>query len=136
MGQAYGTDAQVDLGGGVFGMIGGDGDADGLVKVHDIDTVWSYEAGNSGYLSGDFSLDKQTDNIDKNDIWNLNELYISQVPGYICTPQPDYADAGPDQYDMCDFANIDMNANLPVNGTGIWSIESGVEGYFEDIYDP
>ena len=134
-GQAYGTDAQTDLGGG-DGMIGGDGDADGLVKVHDIDTVWNYEAGNSGYLFGDFSLDNQTDNKDKNDIWNLNGLHISQVPGYICTPQPDYADAGPDQNGMCDWEDIYMDANTPVNGIGTWAIESGIGGNFDDIHDP
>jgi len=79
-GQAYGTDAQKNLGGGVYGLCGGDGNADGTINADDKTAVWSIETGNSGYLNGDFNLDSQTDNLDKNDIWFDNIDNSSQVP--------------------------------------------------------
>ena len=67
-GQAYGADAQKDLGNNMFGMIGGDANADGAVDVSD-KVFWSGQAGTTGYKSGDFDLNGQVDNLDKNDIW-------------------------------------------------------------------
>ena len=71
-GQAYGTDAQKNLGGGVYGLYGGNGNADGFIDMDDKTTTWSIEAGTGGYLNGDFNMDSQTDNSDKNDIWYGN----------------------------------------------------------------
>jgi len=80
IGQAYGTDAQKNLGSGVYGLYGGDGNADGTINADDKTTVWSIEAGEGGYLKGDFNLDSQTDNKDKNDFWIPNFGQDTQVP--------------------------------------------------------
>jgi len=79
-GQAYGTDTQKNLGSGIYGLYGGDGNADGVINLDDKTTVWSVETGTGGYLMGDFNLDSQTDNRDKNDILLLNIGSESQVP--------------------------------------------------------
>jgi len=78
--QAYGTDAQKDLGGGIFGMYAGDADANGIIELDDKTLFWSLEAGRNGYLNSDFNLDSQTNNNDKNDIWNNNTGNSSQIP--------------------------------------------------------
>ena len=78
-GQAYGTEAQKNLG-GVYGMYAADGNADGTVDDIDINGIWATEAGNSGYLNGDFDLDSQSDNIDKDDVSIPNEGVECQVP--------------------------------------------------------
>jgi len=80
LGQAYGTGAQKDLEGGIYGMFAGDADASGILKLADKTLFWSLEAGSTGYLNSDFNLDSQTDNRDKSDIWILNVGEESQVP--------------------------------------------------------
>ncbi|MBN3035144.1 MAG: hypothetical protein JW861_06130 [Bacteroidales bacterium] len=65
---------------GIWGMIGGDGNADREVNNADKIEVWSVQAGNSGYLAGDFNLDSQVNNGDKNDIWKPNSGSGAQVP--------------------------------------------------------
>jgi len=80
VGQAYGTDAEKNLGGGIYGLYGGDGNADGTIDTDDKTTVWSVEAGTGGYLNSDFNMDSQTDNSDKNDIWINNTGNSSQIP--------------------------------------------------------
>ncbi|MCD4663970.1 MAG: hypothetical protein K8R68_01790, partial [Bacteroidales bacterium] len=79
-GQAYGTNAQKSLGGSIYGMYAGDGDANGTVETVDKSTVWSPQVGLKGYYSGDFDMNGQVMNQDKNDMWygNLNEQ--TQVP--------------------------------------------------------
>ncbi len=79
-GQAYGTDAQKNLDGGAYGMYSGDGNADGTINMDDKVIIWSVEAGNIGYLNGDFNMNSQTDNSDKNDIWIENNETSSQIP--------------------------------------------------------
>ena len=78
-GQAYGTDAQKNLG-TVYGMFASDGNADNVIDTLDISATWATDAGNSGYLNGDFDLDTQADNIDKNDVWLPNTGEECQVP--------------------------------------------------------
>jgi len=78
--QAYGVDAQRWLGGGIYGMIGGDANADGDVNGDDKTEVWNFETGNTGYLGSDGNLDGQANNQDKNDIWHLNSGKESQIP--------------------------------------------------------
>jgi len=63
--QAYGTDAQKHLGNNVYGMIGGDANADGIIDLAD-KVAWEGQAGTRGYKSGDFTLDGQVNNPDKN----------------------------------------------------------------------
>ncbi|MCD4694711.1 MAG: hypothetical protein K8S16_00615, partial [Bacteroidales bacterium] len=78
--QAYGTDAQNNLGDGVYGMQGGDSNADGIINSIDKTNAWYLEAGLSGYMGSDINLDGHSNNKDKNDIWLLNSGKVSQVP--------------------------------------------------------
>jgi len=78
--QVYGgASGHKDLGGGVWGMIAGDGNSDGEVDINDKNDPWSIQAGASGYLNGDFDLNSEVNNIDKNDIWMPNIGRGSQV---------------------------------------------------------
>ena len=86
VGQAYGgVNGHKDIGGGIFGMAGGDGLPDGQVNNGDKLDVWAVQAGSGGYLAGDFNLDVQVNNGDKNDIWRLNGGMGSQVLGDTAT---------------------------------------------------
>ena len=80
-GQVFGgMNAHKEIGSGIWGMTGADGNADGQINNGDKIDVWSPEAGSSGYLSGDFNLDSQVNNSDKNDIWIPNTGLGGQVP--------------------------------------------------------
>jgi hypothetical protein len=65
--------------GGKAVIYGGDANADGTLDLND-KLVWNYEAGTSGYLNSDASLDGQSDNKDKDDIWLPNNETNTQVP--------------------------------------------------------
>ena len=70
--QAYGN-VQNDLGGGVFGLVSGDANADGTINELDDTDIWINEVGKTGYLQSDLNLDAQADNKDKNDLWQRNQ---------------------------------------------------------------
>lgn len=76
--QAFG-DGLYHFGNGVYGMIGGDAQPDGIIDFSDIIQIWSIEAGSTGYLNGDMNMDGETNNLDKNDIWYENLYEDSQV---------------------------------------------------------
>ncbi len=78
--QAYGTDSEKLLTGGVYGMYSGDANADGIIDDNDKTNSWNSETGLSGYLSSDLNLDGQSDNGDKNEIWLPNQGIGSQIP--------------------------------------------------------
>jgi len=78
--QAFGIGAQKMLNNGIYGLIGGDANADGLVDDLDKTISWQMEAGLSGYLSSDLNMDGQSGNPDKNQIWLPNWGKGSQVP--------------------------------------------------------
>jgi len=78
-GQAYGTDAQKNLSGGMYGMYGGDAIADGNVNTID-KIIWANQTGTYGYKSADFNMNGQIENQDKNDIWVQNIGESSQLP--------------------------------------------------------
>ena len=81
IGQVYGTmNGHKHLGGGVWGMTGGDGKSDGQINNGDKNDVWASQAGGSGYLAGDFNMDSQVNNGDKNDLWVPNTGMGGQVP--------------------------------------------------------
>ncbi|MCD4744753.1 MAG: choice-of-anchor J domain-containing protein [Bacteroidales bacterium] len=80
-GQAYGgANGHKEIATGVWGMFGGDGNADKQISNSDKVDIWETQAGGSGYLSGDFSLDGQCNNTDKVEIWAPNTGRSSQVP--------------------------------------------------------
>lgn len=84
VGQVYGANnAHKQIGTGIWGMIGGDGNGDEQINNLDKNDVWALQAGFSGYYSGDFNLDNQVNNNDKNDVWNPNTGLGGQVPDYL-----------------------------------------------------
>jgi PKD repeat protein len=78
--QAFGTDAQKLLATGIYGIIGGDANTDGIVNDLDKTVEWQSDAGSSGYLSTDVNLDGQANNLDKNEVWLPNWGKGAQVP--------------------------------------------------------
>ena len=64
-----GETAQKELTPGVWGLKAGDGNSDGIISIDDIIDIWKPQAGRSGYLKGDFNLNGQTSNVDKNEVW-------------------------------------------------------------------
>jgi len=77
--QAHGN-GQNDLGNGIFGMIGGDANADGVINLSDAIQSWMPQAGYAGYLNADIDLNGQVNNPDKNDWWFQNIGSETQVP--------------------------------------------------------
>ncbi len=72
--KAYGgTGSQKNLGGGLYGMYGGDLNADGTVDENDLTEQWDFDIGKAGYLRGDGNMDGQVNNQDKNDILFNNQ---------------------------------------------------------------
>jgi len=69
-----------DMGDGTFGMVSGDGNADGKVDLLDKVELWEINAGNKVYHPGDYDCNTQINNIDKDDFWLPNRIFISQVP--------------------------------------------------------
>ncbi len=65
---------------GLWGMAGGDGNADKIVNSEDKNNFWSIFVGTRGYLGGDYNLNGQINNPDKNDIWLNNQNKQCQVP--------------------------------------------------------
>ncbi len=51
----YGSNAQVKLSDGIYGMYSGDGDGNGIININDYNCV-SNNIFNSGYITGDFDL--------------------------------------------------------------------------------
>jgi len=80
-GQAYGgASAQVNLGGGEYGMFAGNGNGDNDINSTDKTGIWEPDAGNNGYLRGDFNMNGQVNNQDKNDVWLPNDGTGGFVP--------------------------------------------------------
>ncbi|MBN1340482.1 MAG: hypothetical protein JXA03_14225, partial [Bacteroidales bacterium] len=80
-GQAFGgINAHNEIGPGIWGMAGADGNADNQVNNGDKNDVWTPQAGTGGYKYGDFNMDGQVNNGDKNDVWVPNTGSGGQVP--------------------------------------------------------
>jgi hypothetical protein len=78
-GMAYGN-GQKSLNGSTYGMFAGDADGNGEIELDDKIIWWKLQAGEAAYHSADFDLDRQVDNIDKDDNWLPNIGEISKVP--------------------------------------------------------
>jgi len=84
--QVYGgVLAHKELAAGIWGMIGSDGNADGVISNQDKIDIWSAQAGFSGYNMGDFDMDSQVSNPDKLDMWLPNSGHGTQVPDNLPT---------------------------------------------------
>ncbi|MCD4730436.1 MAG: S8 family serine peptidase [Bacteroidales bacterium] len=78
--QAYGAvSAHKEISTGIWGMIGGDLDADGTITVNDKNT-WTNQSGTYGYQNSDANFEGQINNQDKNDVLIDNDGKSSQVP--------------------------------------------------------
>jgi len=78
--KAYGgVNGHIEVGQGIWGMVSGDGDANGQVNNADKVDVWKPQGGFSGYRAGDFNMDGQVDNQDKIDQWAPNSGRSCQV---------------------------------------------------------
>jgi hypothetical protein len=80
-GQAFnGTAGHKQIGAGVWGMFGGDGDRNGTINAGDESPTWEVTAGSQGYLGTDYNLDSQSNNLDKDNVWAPNVGNGTQVP--------------------------------------------------------
>jgi len=81
-GQAYGANSQKELspGSGIWGLISGDGNGDGLISDMDMSQVWDLQAGKSGYGESDYNMNSQSENRDKNNFWVPNIGSASYIP--------------------------------------------------------
>jgi len=75
-----GTAACIELTPGIWGMISGDGDGNGLVNINDKNNNWAQEVGSMGYRNSDFNLNTQVDNQDKLEYWLKNFSRSCQIP--------------------------------------------------------
>jgi len=79
--KVFGTTAGYkELSTGIWGMVAGDGNADGTVNDLDRLSEWQIDAGLQGYIFSDYNMDGQVSNQDKDENWLPNIGYISQVP--------------------------------------------------------
>ncbi len=76
--KAYGSNAMIDLGGGVYGMFTGDTDANGTINAVDRSNCWN-ERNQNGYFRTDADLSGTVNAVDRSIIWN-NRNINSQVP--------------------------------------------------------
>ncbi len=63
-----------------YGMVTGDGTADGQINISDKTFSWGADVGKTGYLNGDFNMDGQVKNQDKNDVMIQNLGKNSTIP--------------------------------------------------------
>ncbi len=76
-----GLNGYQQIGSGVWGMVAGDADRNGIINDNDKnDTTWNIYSGESGYFPFDLNLDGQLNNQDKNNFWFPNLGKGSQVP--------------------------------------------------------
>jgi len=78
--QAYGTNAMIDLGSGIFGLVSGDANGNGQIQNNDNETFWAVQNGQSGYKEGDYNLNGQVQNNDRETYWVPNNGRGTQVP--------------------------------------------------------
>jgi hypothetical protein len=83
--RAYGNNPMKQLETGVYGMIAGDGNADGRVDISDRESVWRLQNGTTWRYSklADFNMDGGIDAHDLNNIWRNNEGSLTSVPAVL-----------------------------------------------------
>ncbi len=81
-GQAFGVNPMLEMESGIFGMYGGDGNAENGVTAFDMLQVWLPQNGGPvGYWSGDYNMNSSVTAFDILQIWLLSNGISSQVPG-------------------------------------------------------
>lgn len=80
-GQAFGgINALNEVSEGMWSLISGDGDGNGIIDENDKILDWQIDAGTSNYLQGDYNLDGQVNNPDKDEFWVPNLGAQSAIP--------------------------------------------------------
>jgi len=129
-----GANAHKEIATGVWGMVSGDGNADGQVNNTDKIDVWVVQGGFSGYRAGDYSLDGQVSNPDKVEKWSVNTGRSSQVTGswYCNLPVEDNRDGQFYQTKQigtqCWMAE-NLNLGTMISGTGNQTNNGTIEKY-------
>ena len=132
--QAYGTNAQKNLVGVIYGMFGGNANTDGDINTND-KIVWTNEAGTQGYKSADFNMNGQIENQDKNDVWVQNIGESSQLPAAPWQCGDDLFDTRDGQsYATIQIGNQcwmaeNLNIGTMLNGTTIQTDNGTIEKY-------
>lgn len=136
--QALGNSlAHKEIGPGVWGMVSGDGNANGQVDNVDKNDIWVPQAGLSGYYAGDFSMNGQVDNADKIDLWSVNSGRSSQAPGGWACGDPLFDPRDGELYStvvigaQCWMAK-NLNTGLMIPGTQTMSDDGVIEKYCYD----
>jgi hypothetical protein len=75
-----GLNGHKEIASGVWAMIAGDANTNGFVDDADKDFNWMIQAGLNGYYLGDFNMDSNVNNQDKNDFWLPNRGSGNQLP--------------------------------------------------------
>lgn len=83
-GQAFGTNAMKDLGGGVYGLYTADTDGSGTVNASDRSNTWN-QRNLSGYYGTDVDLSGTVNAADRSSVWN-NRNITTQVPAPVSSP--------------------------------------------------
>lgn len=84
LGQAFGTNAMKDLGGGVYGLYTADTDGSGTVNATDRSNTWN-QRNLSGYYGTDVDLSGTVNAADRSSVWN-NRNISTQVPTPVDEP--------------------------------------------------
>jgi uncharacterized protein (TIGR02145 family) len=63
-----------------WGVISGDGNADGEINNMDKNEIWLLQQSNAGYSSGDYNLDGEVNDADIDSLWKLNSGSGSWTP--------------------------------------------------------
>ncbi|MCB2219839.1 MAG: C10 family peptidase [Bacteroidetes bacterium] len=72
-GQVYGgANGHKEIEIGVWGMVAGDGNGNGIIQNTDETAVWKTDLGQSGYLGGDFDMNGIAQNTDETNYWKVN----------------------------------------------------------------
>ena len=77
-GSAFGTNAQKDLGGSIFGMWSTDANASGTIDAADRAAVWNKRS-ETIYQQSDTNMDGEVDSADQTKVWD-NRNVVGQVP--------------------------------------------------------
>ncbi len=137
--QAY-QNRQTEVSSGVWALYAGNGNADEQLDALD-KTAWEMDAGATGYHMGDFNLDGQVNNKDKNEVWAPNNGILGD--GYTLIWEDNFnTDGAPDpakwSYDIGTGTNgwgngelqyyTDFPGNIKVEN-GVLKITAKLENY-------
>jgi hypothetical protein len=75
-----GSNGIKELESGIFGMVSGDANGNGVINSYDKTGCWIVNAGKHGYYASDFNLDGNVFPNDLNQYWRINHGRFSDVP--------------------------------------------------------